>query len=433
MKLIYDEISELNIKRYEEPSDNGKVVYYNGFYRVKNIKTRKWENKRIRGKRKRLTKKQIREIFTEIYLLFEQYGIIDEKDKPGFDNPAEQILFDTMCDEFLKHYKQLVQPSSYLRVKRHAEIVKEEFGNEDMRYISGNRLESYYYSLQSGENEKQHKYSYSEVSGRHFVIKSTFKRARQYHGLQNNPCEFAIPKRTMNDKLRQIEGSKKHWTIEEVNKVVAAIDKEIETTKKDIHKGKYWYNRYIRALRNKVIICTTIWAATRKGELLVFKDSSLKYDKKESMYYLYFAGTQTETEEGYVFKDGTKTGDTGKIYIHDSLAETILALIDEHKKLYGYDPDRFDMASTYGKALSRNQVNRIFERYATAAGVHYIPPHKGRRSHGSILINSDQEWTLEEIQERLRHSSSETTRKYYIEIYDSTRAKSAKKINKLPL
>ena len=175
----------------------------------------------------------------------------------------------------------------------------------------------------------------------------------------------------------------------------------------------------ITDVRDKFIITLLFYCGLRIGELLGIKKENFRINENEPFLYI-----KNTWSNGVVY-DETKTESSyDKIYL-DEFSINAYQEYHQHYKnfdFYNESDFLFPSSKSKGKILSDTAIRDMIKKYMKESGItKKITPHKFRHSCAALLIAMGMQ--LEDIKDRLRHSSIKTTSDVYGHMYD-TRKKS---------
>lgn len=233
-----------------------------------------------------------------------------------------------------------------------------------------------------------------------------------------NPC-VAVP----NFKLprKEIE----YRTLDEINILLDTI-KNDDTKSKEIR------------LRIYSIVKLLFFSGFRIGELLGLKINSFDYDiinnneinvdeikvsLKNTLYY---------SSHGYVLSDGKTDNSLDSIFIGKNVFQAIFDYIKYMNYLgYIFEPDDYIFANPESdkeiNVFSQENLRKQLNYFIDKASIEHTKFKDMRSSHGTFLLSNG--CSMEEVQQRLRHTNKRTTEKYYATFYEENKKKLAKNID----
>ena len=246
-----------------------------------------------------------------------------------------------------------------------------KFGDKKINLITKDYLQKYIRELES-------QYSEAYVSAIYYAINKVFK--------------FAV--------------IKDYTQINPLSKVRLRVDRD--TVKAEKH---FWepsdFERFIKEVQGieyKAFYTFSFWMGTRRGETLALQWKDIDFNNKSVSIHK----TVTKRIKG---KDWALTTPKTKnsirnITMPDVVVETLHALYDKQKVMYGFNNEVFlfgyyrPMPEDYPRRYMEKLINEVNQN--TENKINYITIHEFRHSHASYLINnmSDQ-FTVYDIAKRL--------------------------------
>ena len=232
-----------------------------------------------------------------------------------------------------------------------------------------------------------------------------------------NPCRVA---QNFKEPKRRIS----YRTIEQMNLLWKTI---LEDDK---------YSLEIR-LRAYCFTYTLFTSGFRPGEFFGLKIRDIKYDilnndeitieeipivMSQTLYY---------GKGGWILSDGKTDSSLDTIFVGKIAFKPLFDYIKYMQKL-GYIFSENDFIFTNpktNKVFSPETIRYYIDYYINKAGLPHTRPKDMRSSHGTFLLSNG--YSLEDVQSRLRHSTKQTTEKYYATFYEETKRELARNIDKL--
>ena len=136
---------------------------------------------------------------------------------------------------------------------------------------------------------------------------------------------------------------------------------------------------------------------------------------------------------GYVLKNGKTDNSLGTIFIGKNVFQPIFDYIKYMGKIgYVFEENDYVFANPNSKreinVFSLEGLRKQFNYFVNKAKLPNTKFKDLRSSHGTFLLSNG--YSLEEVQQRLRHTRKDTTEKYYATFYEENRKKIADEIDK---
>lgn len=234
-----------------------------------------------------------------------------------------------------------------------------------------------------------------------------------------NPClavkNFKIPKKII-----------EYRTLEEMDKLWKCILEDEEKTKEI-------------KLRMYCITKLLFFGGFRIGELLGFKIKDFDFDiiNKDIVdvdeIKLNLSRTLYYSSNGYILSDGKTDNSLGTVYIGKNVFQPVFDYIKYMNKI-GYIFEKNDYIFTNPNSnkkiavFSPTTISKQLNYFVNKADLPHTKPKDMRSSHGTFLLSEG--YSIEEVQNRLRHTRKETTERYYATFYEENRKQLAKDIDK---
>lgn len=224
---------------------------------------------------------------------------------------------------------------------------------------------------------------------------------------------------------KQIE----YRTLDEINKLLETIindDKKLEENK----------------LRIYAIVKMLFFTGFRIGELLGLKIKDFEFDIINKPFIdvdevkVQIARTVYYSSNGYVLSDGKTENSLGLIFIGKNVFQAIFDYIKYMEKIgYIFEPDDYIFTNPDSKSkiniYSLESLRKQINYFINKAELPHTKFKDMRSSHGTFLLSNG--YSIEEVQQRLRHTRKDTTQKYYATFYEDNKRKLANEIDKFAL
>lgn len=393
----------MNLKIYEKTKYNNIYKHrLNGTYAVDLSLGYDSTGKRIRTTTTGiLTEKEAKKILSDEQLKKQKKVII-----------TESSIFEDYIDEYFKwclDYKHLKPTSVKNKKGRFTINITPFFGKMKITSITDKDIVNFHKYLDEKDLKPQSKSTIHKQLSAYFNWLVDYKRI-----IYTNPCKivanYKIPKSHI-----------LHYTIDEMNLLFDTIENDSD---RDI-KTKYLI---------KAILKLFFFSGLRVGELfgLKFKDidfdllnktivdkDNIRIELNQTVYY---------TTGGWIESDGKTDGSLQPIYVGKNVIQSLLDYILYMKNEVVFDIDDYVFTNSLsGKIYSQESIRRHINYYENKAGLKHIALKDLRHSHATFLLSIG--YHLEDVKDRLRHSSYKTTETYYATFYEEVRQKLANDID----
>lgn len=299
------------------------------------------------------------------------------------------------------------------------------FNNHIMPFFKNMKLELI------GEKEILNWHKYLDQKNLSIISKNTLhKQLAAYfnwllihkRSINFNPCltvnNYKLPK-------REIE----YRTLEEINTLLDTIKNDTKVSEEV-------------KLRIYAIVKMLFFSGFRIGELLGLKLNDFDFDiiNNQSIdvneIKLQISRTVYYSANGYVLKNGKTDNSLGIIFVGKNVFQSIFDYI-KYMISIGYIFDKNDYVFTNPNSnkdiniFSLEGLRKQFNYFVNKANLPHTKFKDLRSSHGTFLLSSG--YSLEEVQQRLRHTRKDTTEKYYATFYEENRKKIANEIDKFAI
>lgn len=231
-----------------------------------------------------------------------------------------------------------------------------------------------------------------------------------------NPCitvkNYKIPKQEI-----------VYYSIDEINLIFDTIN-----------------NDQTKSIQTKLLITAILklffFGGFRVGELMGFKFKDIELDiinnditvEKEIVFTI--NQTVYYTTGGWIESDGKTDASLDRCFIGKNAVEYLIKYIRYMQSIgvvYDYNDFIFTNPDT-GKIYSQENIRKHFNYYINKANLRKIKLKDLRHSCGTFLLSLG--YKLEDVKDKLRHTSIKTTEKYYATFYEQVKRNTANDIDK---
>lgn len=354
----------------------------------------------------------------------------EEKVKNGKVMKGEKITLKDFAETWLKEYAtdQLEKTTyAYYSATLDQKILP-ALGHLKISKIKPLHLQSFYNNLLEDGVRKDGKeggYSPSTIKKSHVILSSILSTAVQWQIIESNPCDRVTP-----PKNKNITDNIKHFTLEQAETFLNALEMEYKTTYKahdriDDTGKKYHVEAYTEArgipTQFKVLFNIALFGGLRRGEFLAltwddvdFDNSSINISKSTG-----YTGKETYTK-------ATKTKGSNRII---KLPLSVMNLIKKYKKEQQelklslgdqWQGDNYLFIQWNGKQMNiatpYHTFKDIIAKYnatvtKSSLELPNIPLHGLRHTSATLLISENVD--IRTVSARLGHSQTSTTMNIY--------------------
>lgn len=372
----------------------------------------------------------------------------EERVKNGKYLKGEKITLNDFTNTWLKDYaKQQLQKTTFAAYKEMLDQkIIPALGHLKLSRIQPMHLQSFYNNLLENGVRKDGKeggYSPSTIKKCHAVISSILKTAVNWQIIEANPCDRVSP-----PKDKRIKDALKHFTLEQAESFLSALEMEYSTTYKahdriDDTGKKYHVAEYteIRSIPTqfKVFFNLALFTGMRRGELIALTWSDISFDNKT---------ININKSTGYVNKQMISKTPKNKSSIRElTVPGPIMDLIKryrteqlEYKLSIGdqwigdnyvfiqWNGTQMHLATPYGtfKDIIR-KYNATIED--TSNKIPDIPMHGLRHTSATLLISENID--IRTVSARLGHAQTSTTMNIYAHSLKKSDEKAAEALENL--
>ncbi len=257
----------------------------------------------------------------------------EEKVKSGNFLKGEKITLQDFTKTWLKEYaeQQLEKTTfAYYNTTLNQKIIP-ALGHIKLTKIQPMHLQSFYNNLLEDGVRKDGKkggYSPSTIKKYHVILSSILSTALHWQLIESNPCD-----RVSTPKNKNITDNVKHFTLEQTESFLQALEMEYTTTYKEHDRiddtgKKYHVPAYTEArgipIQFKVLYNIAVFGGLRRGELLALTWDDIDFDNNT---------VSVSKSTGYTGKETYIKAPKNKSSIREiKLPGLLMELIRKHKK-----------------------------------------------------------------------------------------------------
>jgi integrase len=324
---------------------------------------------------------------------------------------TSKITFNTICDDWEKHYTTQAKESSLRARKKALKHIRDEFGDIQIQKISKK-------AYQDTIDRLSIKFSYNYVSSIHSSANMVFEYARENKLIKDAPTkEIKLPK-----KKKTVSDLEKGDSIQEKFLEKEELEEFLTVTKKEGLEGD--------------LLAFTMLAYTglRVGEMVALKWSDIDFKNKSlTVYRTYYNPTNNK------LKYTLLTPKTQTSHRTITIDEIVINLLQLHKQEQDriksenepfYHNKDFIFATNEGYPKTIKAISIRLQRLLKKTKIKKdITPHSFRHTHTSLLIEANVH--IKEIQERLGHSDINTTMDIYAHMTKNLKKEASTKFSYL--
>lgn len=322
--------------------------------------------------------------------------MISEINNSTYSEPTEKTFGEYMT-EWLAHKEKRVTNGTYNHYKTYAvNHIIPGIGHIKMKDLRPRHLQDFYDALL--DNTKLSRRSIHHI-GR--IISNCLNSAVKMHEIQTNVASVVgavtVP------KTEQM-----YWDVDEVNKF-------IESSRDHIHFIAFYL---------------AIFTGMRQGEILGLKWDCVDFDNKT----IYVKRSIKRVDNSGELRDLKNNSSYRSITMSDNLINELKQhkkLQNEHKMKFrkDYDDQDFVVATKTGTFVLPTNIARAFRLIRNKLDVKQIRFHDLRHTHASLLLKQNVHPKI--VQERLGHSSIETTLDTYSHMLPNMQESVAHKLDEM--
>ena len=294
------------------------------------------------------------------------------------------VYFHDVASDYVKYQYERYQNKNisygtYLKIKNVIEtIIIPHTDNQVMNKLSELHCRKFSEIISSLDYSTVHKNYVLNV------YKAIFKRGIQYYKLSHNPSIIIEPlKKSFEEKMNKKAKEKNVWTMEEFEKFISCVDKEIY----------------------KQLFIVLYYTGLRIGEALALQWS----DFENNELHITKAITR-KTESGkYELKETKNISSIRDVDVGKVLGDYLRTFKAHEMKHIGFREDWFIFGRT--QHLPQTSIDRVKDTAIKKAGVKRIRLHDFRHSHASNLIANG--INIVAVSRRLGHSDINITLSVY--------------------
>ena len=391
-------------------------------------------SKRINGKQLRTTKtgleneKEAKEILKNADELLQElynkkYKKVSEIQKKKESNDI--ITFDYYLDKYFNHVllETNNQNTIYKKKNKFRHYITPYFKKDDgsmydIREIDVTTIEGFKQYLNDIKKVNNEPLSIDTKNTVFAQLSAYFNYLTDYlEVLDKNPCKnvknFKVPKKEI-----------VYYTLEQFNKLMDTIDND---EKGDL-KTK---------LLCKAILSILLYTGYRPSEVFGLKFKYFDYDLineseiNTDIIKIKFDETLVYSKGGWLVSDGkTEESKTNSYIGKKSLLPLFNYIKYMNNKELVYNPnDYIFLNPATGKVYSLENIRKMINKYMDEAELPRLKLKDFRHSTGTLLLSNGA--SLEEVKEKLRHTSIRTTEKHYATFYEENKMNIAKSMDRI--
>lgn len=273
------------------------------------------------------------------------------------DETDLNILFESVCREWLQYKKQLVKYSTYYKIEKMVEKhILPTFNKFKLHFIKTNNLMLWKEYLD--KNTKLSPESQNKVIG---YFQEILEYARINYDF-NIKVSSKLQKNKVPKRIDRINDSEwNFWTFEEFSKFIEIVD-----------------NFY-----DKTMYMFLYYTGLRLGEMIALNWNDIDFERKELKINKTF--TYKSENQKYDITDPKTNNSIRMIDLDDELINLLKQLYEQEQRLYGFNKKMFMFGNIKHTAPTTftNHLNKYIEK----ANVKRISAHGFRHSHVSLLIH----------------------------------------------
>lgn len=322
--------------------------------------------------------------------------MISELNNGAYVEPTNQTL-EKYMKTWLEHKEKRVTNGTYNHYKTYAENhIIPGIGHIKMQDLRAIHLQKFYDSLIDNSN-----LSKRSIHHIHRIISNCLNTAVKMGEIQTNIASVVEP-------VKVPKTEQNYWDVEEVNVFL------------DNAKGHIHYVAFYLA----------IFTGMRQGEILGLKWDCIDFDSKK----IYVHRSIKRVGSSGELKDLKNSSSYRSITMSDNLMEELKkhkVIQSEHKMKYrkDYDDQGFVVATKQGTFVLPHNISRAFRLIRNKLELKQIRFHDMRHTHASLLFKENVHPKI--VQERLGHSSIETTLDTYSHMLPNMQESAAQKLDEM--
>ncbi len=218
--------------------------------------------------------------------------------------------------------------------------------------------------------------------------------------------------------------------------------KEIEYRTLDEMKKLWEYiktdENYSKEIKLRIIAITKMlfFCGFRFGELIGLRIKDIDYDILNSTEIIddeiaiHIRQTLYYGKNGYSVENGKTYNSLDLLYVGKNVFQSLFDYIKYMQKLgYIYSKDDYIFTNpSNNKVFSPETLRKQLNYFQGKANIPHTKFKDLRSSHGTFLLSTNH--SIDEVKDRLRHTSSKTTEKYYATFYEKAKRNLANDIDK---
>ncbi len=354
----------------------------------------------------------------------------EEKVKNGNYLKGEKITLKDFTGKWIKEYAE--QQLEKTTLTHYNEVLNHKIlpalGHIKLSKLQPLHLQSLYNNLLEDGVRRDGKtggYSPATIKKCHVVLSSILSTAVHWQLIESNPCDRVSP-----PKNKNITGNVKHFTLEQAETFLQALDMEyvttyqahdrIDDTGKKYHVEAYTENRKM-SIQLKVLFNIALFGGLRRGELLALTWDDVDFDRN---------AISISKSTGYTGKETYIKTPKNKSSIREiKLPGTVMDMIRQHKKKQQelrlslgdqWQGENYLFIQWNGRQMNIATPYHAFKDIVikynatvtdTAQKLPDIPFHGLRHTSATLLISENVD--IRTVSARLGHAQTSTTMNIY--------------------
>lgn len=368
--------------------------------------------------------KHVDDIAKEIYLKKYKKETMLEKEK----KENKQLEFDYYLDKYFNHVLLETENSNTVYKKRNKfnnyivpffKELRNDFGEPyDIREIDITVIEQFKCYLNERKKSNKEPLAVDTKNTVYAQLSAYFNYLKDcLEIIDKNPCT-----KVKNWKVPSKEIT--YYSLDQVNMLLKTIDDDDEKELK------------IKLLC-KAIVKTLFFTGYRPSELFGLKFKYFDYDlinnNEINVDYIKIKinNTLVYSKGGWLESDGKTEHSLDNNYVGKNALSALFEYIRYiHNRYIIFEKDDYIFINPdTGKVYSIEYIRKLIDHYMNKAGLPHLMIKDFRHSTATLLLSNG--YSMEEVKEKLRHTSIKTTEKHYATFYEECKINVAKDMDKL--
>lgn len=370
----------------------------------------------------KMTPKQLREHLNAEYLRFKEEVLSGAYISPG------KMAFQKFVEEEWrpKYAKDELSPTTLKAYNEHLNTrILPAFGHFQIDQITSLQIVSFLDDMKKPGARKDGRGKYLDIGTIQFtyrVLRNVFKRAKKWKAITHNPMDGVskpqASKQAKAEKAKKNRESKHYYDEQEAQAVVDAL--------------------YRESLKWRLLILCSMIGGFRRGELVGLEWSQVNFSENTIKVENNIPLTENgqPVEKGPKSTSSERTVDMPKWYM-DHL-ETYQQEWEKEKEAWGNKWEggkrKYVFHNGVGKPYYYEHPSKWWRKFCLRHNLRYIKLHGLRHSMGTLMLedadNSNVDFLLKVIQERLGHSRQSTTEDIYLHVTKRAKKQTASTFDK---